>query len=132
MGIYQYVFHLVKRTDLILWLNLGYATIIISSLAIAGYTSGIALAPWAVLVATLIFNVLRYRIALRYMSIQVPDMLVAQVAALAVLTALLARYVADSNVGLRIAITAVVVLSLLGFSLRNRKEPSLGTLSSPN
>ena len=60
--------------------------IIIISLAIAGFTSGIVLAPWAVLVATLIFNVLRYRIALRYMFIPVPGMLVAKVVALAVLT----------------------------------------------
>ena len=120
LGIYQYVFHLVKRTDLILWLHLGYAAIMIGSLAIAGFTSGIALAPWAVLAATLIFNVLRYRIALRYVFLPMPGMLVMQVTALAVLTALLARYAAEWNELVRLAITAVVGVWLASYAMRHR------------
>ncbi len=129
MGIYQYAFHLVKRTDLVFWLNLGYAAIMILSLVIAGYFHGIALAPWAALAATLIFNVLRYRIAQRYVSIPLPDMLVVQVAALAVFTALLGRYAADLNVGLRVVITAVVLLPLAGLTLWYRADESLGSLT---
>jgi hypothetical protein len=103
-----------------LWLNLGYAAIMIGSLAIAGYTSGIALAPWAVLAATLIFNVLRYRIALRYVFLPMPGMLVMQVTALAVLTALLARYAAEWNELVRLAITAVVGVWLASYAMRHR------------
>jgi hypothetical protein len=101
----------------------------IGSLAIAGYTSGIALAPWAVLAATLLFNMLRYRIALRYVRIPLPNFLAAQVILLAVWTALLARYAADLNVSLRSAITAAAVLLLAGYTFRHRPLPSLGTLS---
>ena len=128
MGIYQFVFHLVKRTDLILWLEIAYATIVIGSLAIAGIMSGIAWAPWAILAATLIFNVLRYRIALRYVFLPVSSMLVMQVVALAVLTALLAHFAADWNVFLRLAITAVVVLSLASITLRRMADPIPVTL----
>jgi O-antigen/teichoic acid export membrane protein len=129
MGIYQYVFHLVKRTDLILWLNLGYAAIMMTGLAIAGFTSGIALAPWAVLAAALIFNVLRYRLALRHLFLPIAGTLVPKVAALAVLTALLARYAADWNEGLRLAITAAVVLSLAAYTLRRKTDPGADRLS---
>jgi len=118
MGIYQYVFHLVKRTDLILWFNLGYAALMIVTLAIVGATAGIAWAPWAVLVATLIFNVVRYRVALRYLVLPVPNTLFVQVAALAVLTALLANYAADCNVPLRVAATAVLGFAFAGLALR--------------
>jgi O-antigen/teichoic acid export membrane protein len=118
MGIYQYAFHLVKRTDIILWLNLGYAAIITGSLALAGFTSGIALAPWAVLAATLIFNVVRYRIALRYVFLPMPGALVIQIVALGVLTVLLASYAADRNALLRLAVTIVVAVSLAGFTQR--------------
>ena len=79
--------------------------------------------------ATLIFNVLRYRIAQRYVSIPLPDMLVVQVAALAVLTALLGRYAADFNVGLRVVITAVVSLLLARLTLRHGADASLGSLT---
>ena len=118
MGIYQYTFHLVKRTDIILWLNLGYAVMTIGCLAIAGSISGIALAPWAVLAATLIFNFLRYRIALRYVFLPAPVALVVQIVALGVLTVPLARYATDLNWPLRLAITVAVALALAAIMQR--------------
>lgn len=127
MGVYQYTFHLVKRTDLILWLNAGYAALMIVSLAIAGYAYGIALAPWAALTAALLFNLLRYRVARRYLAIALPDLLVVEVGTVAVLTVALARYGADLNVGLRAALTAAVLVPLAIFALRNRTNLSLTT-----
>ncbi len=129
MGVYQYVFHLVKRTDLIFWLNLGYAALMMSALAIAGYSYGIVAAPWAVLAATLIFSAVRYRIALRYVLIPLPDLLIVQVAALGVLIALLAHYAADWPVSLRLTITAAILLPLGGIVLRHKADPSFGNLS---
>ncbi len=118
MGVYQYVFHLVKRTDVVLLLNLGYAAITIASLAVAGFTSGITLAPWAILVATLLFNVLRYFVALRYLFLPVSGVFYVQIIAIGILTTLLARYASSWDVVLRLAITAFTVLSIAGITQR--------------
>ena len=124
IGIYQYVFNVVKRPDRILWLNLAHAAMIMGGVAIAGSTLGIALAPWAVLGATLTFNIIQYRIARRHIPLPVRGVLVAQIIALAVLTVLLARYSADWNELLRLAITGVVVLLSASVALRRRMDPS--------
>lgn len=129
MGVYQYVFHLVKRTDLIFWINLGYAALMMSALTIAGYTYGIVAAPWAVLTATVIFSAVRYRISFRYLPIPLPDLLVVQVVALGILIALLAYYAADWPVSLRLVVTATILLSVGGFILQHKVDPGLGALS---
>ncbi len=129
MGIYQYVFHLVKRTDLIFWLNLGYAATMMLSLAAAGYYYGIALAPWAALSAILIFNVVRYWIARRYLDVPLPSRIIVHVAVLGVLTALLGRYAAHLNVGLRVVITLALLLPLAGMVFRHKADASLGSLA---
>jgi O-antigen/teichoic acid export membrane protein len=129
MGIYQYVFHLIKRTDLILWLNLGYAALMIASLTIVGATLGIAWAPWAVLVATLAFNIARYGMALRYLFLPMPSTLYVRVVALAVLTVLLAKYAADWSALPRLAMTAVLGIVFAGLALRRMAVPIPGTSS---
>jgi O-antigen/teichoic acid export membrane protein len=123
-SIYQYAFHLVKRTDLILWLNFVYAALMVAGLTLAGFTSGIRLAPWAVLASTLIFGVVRYRVALRYVPIPMPGTLIAQAATLAVSTVLLARYAADWNAYVRIAITAIVIVFVADYVLRRKMQLS--------
>lgn len=126
MGIYQYVFHLKKRTDLIFWLNLGNAALIVVSLAAAGAYGGIAWAPWAVLVAAVVFNLIRYGLALRYIRIPVPASLVLGVALVAILTAALAHYLAPASVVVRLVVTALILLPLTGLTLKRRSDPLFG------
>jgi O-antigen/teichoic acid export membrane protein len=126
MGIYQYVFHLVKRTDLIFWLSIGNAAIMIAGLCIAGVTSGIEMAPWAVLGATLSFNIVRYRIALRYLDLPLEHALILKIAALAGGTALLANI--SMNWSLRLAITVPIML-LLGIYVLRRGTEASGALA---
>jgi O-antigen/teichoic acid export membrane protein len=120
MGIYQYVFHLVKRTDLILWLNLAYAVTMIAALAAAAAIGGISWAPWAVLGAALIFNVVRYAVAIRHLFIPVDYVLPAKIMAIAILTFVIARYSSDWNAPSRAALTVVVALSFLGYLLKRK------------
>jgi len=129
LGIYQYVFHLVKRTDLILWLTLIYAAIMIGSLTFAGYARGIAWAPWAVVAATAIYNALRYRIAQRYLPIPMPDTILLKVGGIAVLTVLLSHYAADLGIGPRLVVSLVVLLPLAGLALRYLPDRSLDAVS---
>lgn len=124
MGIYQYVFHLVKRTDLIFWLNCGYAMMMVAALAIAGATSDISWAPWAILGATLVFNLVRYRMALRYVSIPISYTLIPKVVAVAVMTLALAHYAADWNDGLRVVVTGFVAVAVLVYVLKRKSDPA--------
>jgi len=123
MGVYQYVFHLKKRTDLIFGLNLANAGANIVALVLAGRFGGIAEAAWAVLAATIVFNLSRYALALRHISLRVERTLALRVAAVALLTFLLARLAAEEGVVFRILLTAVTLLPLAGFSLKRRGEP---------
>jgi O-antigen/teichoic acid export membrane protein len=124
MGVYQYVFHLVKRTDLIFWLNVGNAGIMVAGLWIAGATSGIEMAPWAVLGATLVFNIVRYRIALRYLDLPFEHALIVKIAALASVTAFLAHFALNWNMSLRVWITVPIVLLLGTYVLRRGAQTS--------
>jgi len=125
MGIYQYVFHLKKRTDLIFWLNLANAGLIIVALAVAGWFGGIAAAPWAVLAAAIVFNLLRYALASRHIRLPVERTLALRVAGVALLTFLLAHFAAGEGVLLRLLLTALILLPLTGFTLKRRGEPLL-------
>ena len=118
MGTYQYVFHLVKRTDVILWLHLGYAAIVVASLTLASFTWGIAGAPWAVLAATILFNMARYSVATRHIFLPMAGGIVIKTVTLAAATFLLAYFSQNWNVGLRIAITLFAVIALGAYSLR--------------
>jgi O-antigen/teichoic acid export membrane protein len=129
MGVYQYVFHLVKRTDLILWLNVANAAIMAGSLAIAGMTSGIALAPWAVLSGTIVFNVLRYWFGLRYAFLPIPAVLVGQALGVGVMVTLLARYASEWSAPLRLAVTAIALLVLAGVIRRRLMASSFREFS---
>ena len=131
IGIYQYAFNLVKRPDHILWLNLGHAAMIAGSVAVAAMTSGIALAAWAVLAATVTFNVIQYRFVRRYMYLPLRATMVVQIVVLGGLTALLARYAADWSELLRLAITAVTMLVLATVALRRRAPLAAGNPSDP-
>jgi O-antigen/teichoic acid export membrane protein len=128
MGVYQYVFHLKKRTDLLFWLNLANAALIIGSLAVAGTYGGIVVAPWGVLAATIVFNLLRYALASRYVHLPAEPTLALGVAGIAILTFLLARFAAGQGLVLRIILTVLVLVPLAGFTLRRPARPVLESL----
>jgi O-antigen/teichoic acid export membrane protein len=64
LGIYQYVFHLVKKTSWILWLNVSNAFLLVTAVYLAAKFGGIGAVPWAVFAAVIVFNVLRYIVSL--------------------------------------------------------------------
>jgi O-antigen/teichoic acid export membrane protein len=123
MGIYQYIFHLVKRTGIILWLHLGYAAIIVTGLAYAGFAFGIAGVPWAVLGAAIIFNIVRYRIAIRYLSFPVNYGMIMKVVSLAAAAFLVAYFAANWNIGIRVAATIFVAAGLAVYLFRRKWRP---------
>ena len=129
MGIYQYVFHLVKRTDLILWLNLAYAGTMVVALAIVGVTSDISWAPWAVLSATTIFSLVRYTVALTYLPIPAAQTLSAKIAAVAILTVILARYTAEWNDVLRVGATILVAICFVTYVLKRKANSATSAVS---
>ena len=124
LGIYQFSFHLVKRTDLIFWLNAANAAMLIAGLWVTGATSGITYAPWAVVIVTLVFNVIRYSVARRYLHIAMEYMLIVRVGAVVALTALLARYGVTWGVDVRLAISAAIIASVGLYVLRRRADPA--------
>lgn len=74
-SIYQYIFHLVKKPQLILWLNIGNAIVLLVAIYIAGRFGGIAFVPWTVMIVAMLYNFIRYLYARRCMHI-VPSMFV--------------------------------------------------------
>lgn len=126
MGIYQYVFHLVKRTDLILWLNMSYAVLLLGGLALAGWLFGILMAPWVVLAVTLLFNIVRYRIALRHASLPMPGRILMQMLALIAITLLLASLATGWSFHARLATTAFITISLAILFLRREAAHPIG------
>jgi O-antigen/teichoic acid export membrane protein len=123
LGIYQYVFHLGKRTDRILWLNLGYAAMLLSGLALAGLVSGTLLAPWAVLAVTILFNIIRYQIAQRYLPLPLIPQLWLRVAAVMALSMVLFDLASSLGFYFRLLLTGIIAgLTLVVVARRWRPE----------
>lgn len=118
LGIYQYVFHLVKQQQWILWLNLLYAAMLGLSLTLVGYFDTVALAPWAVLAVTLLFNLVRYRLAQGHLCLPLSAGLIPQMAGVIVLVLALTLSGATESLDLygRLLITGIIV-ALLAISL---------------
>lgn len=76
-GIYQWTFHLVKRTTFILWTNLAYLVLEVAAVIVAERLGGVAAVPWAVLGVVIVVNAVRYGLARRLLRLPVPgDVLV--------------------------------------------------------
>jgi O-antigen/teichoic acid export membrane protein len=83
-GVYQYVFHLVKRPFWIFRLALLNATMMTAAVVYAATTHGIGAVPWALLLATLLFNTVRFAITRRYLPLPWPTVPAAGLAAILV------------------------------------------------
>lgn len=107
-GIYQYAFHLVKKTHWILWLNLCYAAMIVTCAYAAARAGGVAWIPWAIVAATAAFNLIRYLISRRFIALEMPVRLICGLA-IAILLALALRSIAsEAGVLLRLGLVAAV------------------------
>jgi O-antigen/teichoic acid export membrane protein len=80
-GVYQYVFHLVKRPSWILWLSLVNAAMMAAAITSATLIGGVGAAPWALLLACVLFNAVRYAITSRYLQLPPPATVTVGVAA---------------------------------------------------
>lgn len=68
-GIYQYVFHLVKKPKLVLWLNIGNTFVLFVSIYVAARFGGITFVPWTVMIVAMLYNGVRYLHARQYMQV---------------------------------------------------------------
>lgn len=75
-GVYQYVFHLVKKPKWIFVVNLVYGLLLALLVSGAVHVGGVAWAPWGVLAAVVSTNVLRYLLARRMVHIPMPPSVV--------------------------------------------------------
>lgn len=122
LGVYQYVFHLVRRTDWILWLNLLYGSMLVSMLAMTAHWLGASLVPWAVLAATVAFNFIRYRAARHFLPIVMPVYLVPWTLSIGVVSLGLHHATADWPLPGRLVLIAVLVTGPVMLLIRGRRE----------
>lgn len=72
LGIYSWIFHLTRRTSLILLLSLVHAALLAGAILVAAWIGGAALVPWAILVAVVAANALRYTVAQGQLRLPMP------------------------------------------------------------
>ncbi len=122
-GVYQWIFHLCKRPSWILWLQILYAGMLLGAVAVAGRLAGVAAVPWAVLGATILFNGVRYGLAVRLLPLRVErDLLLAAAGALLLTTLLAAGSASWSLAGRFLGLAAALPMAtlLVGVPLRQR------------
>jgi O-antigen/teichoic acid export membrane protein len=71
-GVYQYIFHLVRRPSWILWLSLLNAALMALAIIAATAHSGIKAVPLAMLVTTVVYNGIRFAITRRFLVLPFP------------------------------------------------------------
>ena len=115
-GIYQYIFHLIKKPKIILWLNVGNTVVLLGVIYFTAYLGGITFVPWAVLIVTIVYNTVRYIYARRYLQIS-PGLYVVSFYITGLIWVFFASLLADvisGSLRLMLAITtALVVLVFL-------------------
>jgi O-antigen/teichoic acid export membrane protein len=127
LGIYQYIFHLVKKPSFVLYFNLLYAALITLGVIIAARLGGVNLVPWALLVAVLVSNIVRYIVAQRQIVLPVQPGLLVCIAGAALLLASAAFVARDMTVLSRIGIFGSMVIGsliLLNFVLNGKLVPA--------
>ena len=108
IGIFQWVFHLVKRTSLVLATNLVYMALQIGAVfTVATVTGDILAVAWTVLGVVVVANAIRYMIARRFRLIHLRPALVAGLGALGVVVFAAAEIGQDWPLGIRLALAGL-------------------------
>jgi O-antigen/teichoic acid export membrane protein len=126
-GIYQYIFHLVKKPSFILYFNLLYAALTTLGVIVAARLGGIELVPWAVLAVVLVSNIIRYIVAQRQIVLPVQPGLLVCLAGAALLLWSFGFVARNMTVLSRIGIFGFMVigsLAILNFVLNGRLVPT--------
>ena len=134
LGIFQWVFHLVRKPSYILWFNLAYMGLNLAAVMLAATVGGIELVAVSVFAVVVVANGVRMLLARRFVKIEVPLAVTLSLLALAVATpALLAidesPFALRALVEVAIAILAVVVLlpDAVRIGVRNLRGALSGT-----
>jgi O-antigen/teichoic acid export membrane protein len=117
LGIYQWIFHLVRRPTLVLWFNIGYMAANIVAVIVAASQGGPSTVALAVLATVVTANVVRYLIARRQLHVPIER---ATVAGLAVLGAGLVPTsvaAAQLSVAARLGVLGLLLLVLAAGAL---------------
>jgi O-antigen/teichoic acid export membrane protein len=128
LGIYQYIFHLVKKPSFVLYFNLLYAVLTALGVIISARLGGVDLVPWALLAAVLVSNIIRYIVAQRQLVLPVQPGLLVCIAGAALLLTSAAFVAGDMAVLSRIGVfgfVAVGSLILLNFVLNGKLVTTL-------
>jgi O-antigen/teichoic acid export membrane protein len=134
LGIFQWIFHLVRRPSFILWFNLIYMGLNLAAVIVAATVGGIELVATAVLVVVVIANGVRVVVARRFIEIDIPLVVAVALVGLAAATpGLLALDDASVplRIGLEVAIAAVAVALLVPGAVRDVVRQLRGTRPQP-
>lgn len=122
LGVHQYIFHLVKRTRWIFWLNLQQGVTLFLAVWLSAAAGGARWVPWGVLGSILISNAIRYAAASRFLHVPRPDFLLTLLAGV-LAAAWAAAWAAESMVlGVRIAVAAGLGGALLALLSSARRK----------
>jgi PST family polysaccharide transporter len=118
LGIFQWVFHLLRRTTLVLAFNVLYMILqVISVFVVATVTGSILAAAWTALGVVVVANALRYAVARRLYVVRLQRTLLVAVVAVGVLIALAAELGQDLPLGVRLGLAALAGLAGLAGAL---------------
>jgi O-antigen/teichoic acid export membrane protein len=122
-GIYQYVFHLVKKTQVILLLNAFYAALNICGVYLGARLAGLAGVACMVLVVTIFVNAVRYRIANRYSDLRLRHTVFGRIVGLACALVILAMIGQKTALSLRL-VTLIAISTVCLLWVRSRAHPA--------
>lgn len=126
LGIYNWIFHLTRRTSLILLLSLAHAALLLGSIVAAAWIGGAALAPWGILAAVVAANALRYTVAQGQHRLPMPTVVLVGLLVLAGIVVPIAWLLNESDLFVRLPLSVAVTILCLFAVLRITR----GTLSA--
>jgi O-antigen/teichoic acid export membrane protein len=108
LGIFQWVFHLIRRTSLVLTTNLIYMALQVAAVfTVATVTHDILAVAWAVLAVVVSANAIRYVYARRLYVIRASRAMLVSLLGLAGLVAVAAEVMQDWPLGVRVALATI-------------------------
>lgn len=122
LGIYQWVFHLVRRTSLILAFNLFYMALQLGVVyAVATSTGDIEAVAVAAVAVALLANLLRYAVARSLYVVRITPVLVLHLAVLGGMLLAAVELGRDLSLGLRIAAAGAAALAGMAMAMHGAR-----------
>lgn len=121
LGVHQYVFHLVKKPGWIFGVYLLQGVLVVLLVSVFTLAGGASWAPWGVLMAVVLTNLVRYRLAVRMLNLRLPSSVAVGLPLTVVMLGILTLLATGMSLANRLWVGVALLFCLALFALKWRK-----------